>query len=354
MGDTTVALGGDWSGQQGQGQEGQPMGGGAPGYSQPPQQGAQAGGYPDQSGGQYGYPQQGYTQPPAAVGPQGYSQPPGVPGFDAGAVGSMAAAVLQGGTQGGAFNNAMGMAAAQFGERQLNDMTGQVSKYVNMGQLKFYFQVNTTYVLSKLRLLLVPIHTGGRSDPWLRVEKEGKSLPPKDDINAPDLYIPVMAFLTYVLSVGVALGSAGKWSPELLGTLLSQTIGWIAFEVFLVYAALWLMNVPSHPLLELAAFCSYKFVGMCFCLQAYQLTQSSPVYFAVLAWNSVATGVFLVQTIRHTSSDELDRRPETKQRALYVAIALGVFQGLMMFWFTWGVISELPGSATVDVGRDKD
>lgn len=70
-----------------------------------------------------------------------------------------------------------------------------------------------------------------------------------------------MAFLTYVLSVGVALGTAGKWSPELLGTLLSQTIGWIAFEVFVVYAALWLMNVPSHPLLELTAFCSYKFVG---------------------------------------------------------------------------------------------
>ena len=40
-----------------------------------------------------------------------------------------------------------------------------------------------------------------------------------------------MAFLTYVLSVGLALGAAGKWSPELLGTLLSQTIGWIAFEV---------------------------------------------------------------------------------------------------------------------------
>lgn len=66
----------------------------------------------------------------------------------------------------------------------------QVSKYVNMGQLKFYFQVNTAYVGKKLRLLVFPMHTGGGQDPWVRVEKDGKSLPPKDDINAPDLYIP--------------------------------------------------------------------------------------------------------------------------------------------------------------------
>ena len=66
---------------------------------------------------------------------------------------------------------------------------GQVSKYVNMGQIKFYFQVNTQYVLGKLRLLLLPMHMGSGST-WVRVEKDGKSLPPRDDINAPDLYIP--------------------------------------------------------------------------------------------------------------------------------------------------------------------
>ena len=64
----------------------------------------------------------------------------------------------------------------------------QVSKYVNMGQIKFYFQVNTQYVMGKLRLLLLPMHMGGGS--WVRIEKDGKSLPPRDDINAPDLYIP--------------------------------------------------------------------------------------------------------------------------------------------------------------------
>lgn len=61
---------------------------------------------------------------------------------------------------------------------------------------------------------------------------------------------------------------------------------------------------------------------MCFCLLAYIVTQNTSIYFGVLAWNSVSTGIYLVQTIRNTSSDELDRRPEAKQRALSVTFCL--------------------------------
>lgn len=32
-------------------------------------------------------------------------------------------------------------------------------------------------------------------------------LPPKDDINAPDLYIPVMSFVTYIITVSFMLGT---------------------------------------------------------------------------------------------------------------------------------------------------
>jgi hypothetical protein len=34
--------------------------------------------------------------------------------------------------------------------------------------------------------------------------------PPRDDINAPDMYIPVMALVTYVLLVGISLGTSSK------------------------------------------------------------------------------------------------------------------------------------------------
>lgn len=33
---------------------------------------------------------------------------------------------------------------------------------------------------------------------------------PREDINSPDLYIPVMAFVTYVLLCGLAAGRKGR------------------------------------------------------------------------------------------------------------------------------------------------
>ncbi len=37
---------------------------------------------------------------------------------------------------------------------------------------------------------------------------------PKFDVNAPDLYIPSMAYVTYVLVVGCVLGVRDAFSPD--------------------------------------------------------------------------------------------------------------------------------------------
>jgi protein transport protein YIF1 len=56
-------------------------------------------------------------------------------------------------------------------------------------------------------------------------------VPPKLDLNAPDLYKPVMAFVTDILMVGIAYGRQGKFTPELLGLQASSALAWYLFEV---------------------------------------------------------------------------------------------------------------------------
>jgi len=34
---------------------------------------------------------------------------------------------------------------------------------------------------------------------------------PRDDINAPDLYIPTMAFISYILLIGLAMGLSDRY-----------------------------------------------------------------------------------------------------------------------------------------------
>lgn len=86
-------------------------------------------------------------------------------------------------------------------------------------------------------------------------------VPPRSDINSPDLYIPVMAFVTYVIAAGVSLGVEGRFAPDLLGILCSQVFGWIVFEVCVLSLALYLLNLQSSlSYFDLLAYSGYKLV----------------------------------------------------------------------------------------------
>ena len=68
----------------------------------------------------------------------------------------------------------------------------QLTKYTgNVSQVRYYFNVSNSYVLNKIRLLLFPF----RHASWSRLSQHnevGQEMyrPPREDLNAPDLYIP--------------------------------------------------------------------------------------------------------------------------------------------------------------------
>jgi hypothetical protein len=70
----------------------------------------------------------------------------------------------------------------------------QFNRYINVSALKHYFNVSNGYVVNKLFLVLFP----WRHTPWSRKQsigpagQEGWFLPPREDLNSPDMYIPGM------------------------------------------------------------------------------------------------------------------------------------------------------------------
>jgi len=54
---------------------------------------------------------------------------------------------------------------------------------------------------------------------------------PRDDINAPDLYIPIMSFITFILLMGLALGVYHRFTPETLSATGSSALAILIFEV---------------------------------------------------------------------------------------------------------------------------
>lgn len=75
--------------------------------------------------------------------------------------------------------------------------------------MKDYFDVTNSYVLQKLRIILLPVTLKG--DDWKRksagYDFNNEALTPRGDVQAPDLYIPMMFFVTFILLTGLYLGS---------------------------------------------------------------------------------------------------------------------------------------------------
>lgn len=88
-------------------------------------------------------------------------------------------------------------------------------------------------------------------------------LPPRDDLNSPDMYIPVMALLTYILLSVMLAGFRGHFHPELLGSVTTTAIAVIVFEMLCLKTAMYILTINNESqLLDLVAYSGYKFVGI--------------------------------------------------------------------------------------------
>ncbi|KAF1794358.1 Yif1 family [Phytophthora cactorum] len=113
------------------------------------------------------------------------------------------------------------------------------------GSLKYYFTVNNSYVKSRLKILLLPF----RHKNWRRIgngeQDESKPMqyaPPTRDSNAPDLYIPLMGFLTYILIVGYSKGTSNQFSPDVITKDASYCLVMQLIEIGVLAACLYVLS----------------------------------------------------------------------------------------------------------------
>jgi hypothetical protein len=170
--------------------------------------------------------------------------------------------------------------------------------WLSLDSLRFYFSVNNSYVKNKLRLIFFPfIHKN-----WTRLTvsqgEEDAYRAPRDDINAPDLYIPTMAFMTWVMLSAIVLGSQLRFTPEAFGAATSRGFAVLLLEVGALKMGYYLLSDgPSPPALVLVAWSGYKFAGLCVNLFVFLLFGTS-AYYVALVYNAVCMAFFLRGVMR--------------------------------------------------------
>ncbi|KAI4351869.1 hypothetical protein L6164_006174 [Bauhinia variegata] len=202
-----------------------------------------------------------------------------------------------------------------------------ISRYFSDPQ--YYFQVNDHYVRNKLKVVLFPfLHRGH----WTRItEPVGGRLSYKPaiyDINAPDLYIPFMAFGTYVVLAGLSLGLHGKFSPEAFNWMFVKgLLGWF-LQASLLKMTLLSLGSGEAPILDIIAYAGYTFTGMCLAILARIMWRHS--YYILMPWTCLCMGIFLVKTMKRVLFAEVRSYDSSKHQYLLLFIVLA-----QLPLFTW-------------------
>ena len=227
-----------------------------------------------------------------------------------------------------------------------------LDKYVSIGQLKYYFAVDTAYVRKKLALLVFPF----LQKDWSIRYSHDEPVQPRYEANAADLYIPSMAFVTYILVVGYMLGMQSRFSPEMLATTASSALTALFLEILVVYLTTTLMAVTSTlAKWDYLAFSMYKYVGMIVCLVAGGLMLSRTVYYAALLYSAAALALFLFRTLHPRVEPEVHGMVESHgKRKIWLIMVMVAWQPVMMWWLTYSLVPSAveAGSSLPTLSQD--
>ncbi|CAF1084082.1 unnamed protein product [Brachionus calyciflorus] len=249
------------------------------------------------------------------------------------------------------FNDPVASMAVKYGSNLADQgkefVQQNVDKWFSISKLKYYFAVDTNYVAKKLFIMLFPFLNRDWSVKYS--QDDGTAVPPKLDVNAPDMYIPVMAFVTYILMVGVTLGTQDKFSPEKLGIYASSALGWFVIEVLLILLSLQILSVKSAlKTFDIMAFSGYKYFGMILCLMG-QLVLPDAYYF-VLLYVCLSFTYFMVRNLKlmilmgnnnnqnnnqNGESNPYEQSSYGNKRRIYVLLFISLLQPLFIWWLTF-------------------
>ncbi|XP_011695837.1 PREDICTED: protein YIF1B [Wasmannia auropunctata] len=225
--------------------------------------------------------------------------------------------------------------AMQYGNALVGTGKQHLEKYVPITALKYYFAVNTDYVFAKLMLLFFPF----THKDWSVKYEQDVPLQPRYETNAPDMYIPTMAFFTYVASAGLVLGVQGRFTHEQLGILASSALAWGLIELLVHMVSLYVMNLQtSLATLDLLAYCGYKYVGINAALLISLLFRKFG-YYVMLLYFSASLAVFLMRSLKlRVIPQGHSYTASGNKRRLYFILSLAGMQPVLMWWLSYHLI----------------
>jgi hypothetical protein len=123
------------------------------------------------------------------------------------------------------------------------------------------------------------------------------ALPIVDD-NAPDLYLPTMSLVTYVLLCALLYGASGKFSPEVLPDVMTKCSLTQLAEVMAIRFGFYLMNAPVNNILDFFSYTGYKYLGLSVTLFLSCIVRTGRMgYYILLLWTASSVSYLMLKVM---------------------------------------------------------
>lgn len=223
-----------------------------------------------------------------------------------------------------------------------------------------YFNVSHGYVLRKCLWLLVPSTSSktksvdgelGIESDWTVRIADGLQV----DIEEPDLYIPAMGFVTYVLLSCLIRGLQESFHPDVFSTIMTFALVVLVVETAVFKAILFTAGAVNTPTADLAALLSYKFfylsLQMLFgLLLGFGHRPTGFVYRLLALLLAAACGVALWQAFRRLARMQPTVMQECVTDAHKLVVkALPALQILVYYWLLPSWPNAVLSAAAVNV-----
>ena len=236
-------------------------------------------------------------------------------------------AAWSGSAQAVAFNAALALGTAQIPSAEA---TGAwVSR---LAGLRGHFNVSHSYVGAKLIQLIWPLYGRKKNSYDFVDDKEsvpGQLRTSSDIKKQPDLYIPTMAYLTYILLYGIAKGSlSNNFHPSMLYDAGAFAFVIVLLEVLVLKGCYYMLGQSGASFWDQVAVVCYKFVHLSVAVAArICLGRDSQFYWGILGYCGVAASI----TLYYSSSGAIGKNAFGNQMDLsasmsYVVIGLAILQ----------------------------
>ena len=233
-----------------------------------------------------------------------------------------------------------------YGERLMGSVKTNVSsnwlvRYVAGVEFTEYFAVDAAYLRRKLKMVLLPFaHRGSWSRLCDGVAGGLRFKSPREDVNAPDLYLPLMAMCAHCVLRAASLGVEGemahaaaaaahaahaathgelavdgdlatahfyadvkRFNPSVMSDGFNKALFWWVAQACALKATVYVLGSQQLPLkvafMDLMAYTGYIFVGIA--LSGLLRPMGALVYRGVLLYSAVMCALFLLRTLKRAA-----------------------------------------------------